>query len=90
MSKWLQCGSLVLGVIYICVNVVLGVIYICVKKSKISCHTSPADGEIIVKLRKGNKNVLSTQCKDYYKEFVNIKGERPTALYRWEENVLLC
>ena len=45
----------------------------CVKKSKISCHTSPADGEIIVKLRKGNKNVLSTQCKDYYKEFVNIK-----------------
>ena len=28
---------------------------------------------------------LSTQCKDYYKEFVNIKGERPTALYRWEE-----
>ena len=57
----------------------------CVKKSKISCHTSPADGEIIVKLRKGNKNVLSTQCKDYYKEFVNIKCERPTALYRWEE-----
>ena len=44
----------------------------CVKKSNISCHTSPADGEIIVKLCKGNKNVLSTQCKDYYKEFVNI------------------
>ena len=29
----------------------------CVKKSNISCHTSPADGEIIVKLCKGNKNV---------------------------------
>ena len=57
----------------------------CVKKSNISCHTSPADGEIIVKLCKGNKNVLSTQCKDYYKEFVNIKCERPSALYRWEE-----
>ena len=55
------------------------------KKSKIPCHTSPADEEIIVKLRKGNTNVLSTQCKDYYKEFVDIKGERPTALYRWEE-----
>ena len=46
---------------------------------------SSADGEIIVKLRTGNKNVLSTQCKDYYKEFVNIKCERPAALYRWEE-----
>ena len=57
----------------------------CVKKSNISCHAPPADGEIIVKLCKGNKNVLSTQCKDYYKEFVNIKCERPTALYRWEE-----
>ena len=57
----------------------------CVKKSNISCHTSPADGEIIVKLCKGNKNVLSAQCKDYYKEFVNIKCERRTALYRWEE-----
>ena len=45
----------------------------CVKKSKTSCHTSPADGEIIVKLRKGNKNVLSTQCKDYYKKFVIYK-----------------
>ena len=55
------------------------------KKSNISCHTSPADGEIIVKLCKGNKNILSTHCKDYYKEFVNIKCERPTALYRWEE-----
>ena len=40
---------------------------------------------MVVKLCKGNKNVLSTQCKDYYKEFVNIKCERPTALYRWEE-----
>ena len=45
----------------------------------------PADGETIVKLCKGTKNVLSTQCNDYYKEFVNIKCERPTALYRWEE-----
>ena len=27
----------------------------CVKKSNISCHTSQADGEIIVKLCKGNK-----------------------------------
>ena len=59
------------------------------KKSKISCHTSPADGEIIVKLRKGNKNVLSTQCKDYYKEFVNIKGGRPTALYSYKHEVRL-
>ena len=42
----------------------------CVKKSTISCHTSPADGEIIVKLCKGHKDVLSIQCKDYYKEFV--------------------
>ena len=57
----------------------------CVKNISISCHTSPADGEIIVKLSKGNKNVLSTQCKYYYKEFVNIKYERPTALNRWEE-----
>ena len=48
-------------------------------------YTSPADGEIIVQLCKGNKNVLSTQCKYYYKEFVNIKCERPIALYRWEE-----
>ena len=51
----------------------------CVKKSNISCHTSPADGEIIVKLCKGNKNILSTQCKNYYKEIVNIKCDRPTA-----------
>ena len=42
----------------------------CVKNSTISCHASPVDWEIIVKLCKGTKNVLSIQCKDYYKEFV--------------------
>ena len=61
----------------------------CVRGSEVSCHASLADGEIIVRLRKGNKNVLSTQCKDYYKEFVNIKCERPTALYRWEEIIIM-
>ena len=41
--------------------------------------------EIIVKLCKGHKYVLSIQRKDYYKEFVSIKDECPTALYRREE-----
>ena len=44
----------------------------CVKNSTISYHTSPADGEIIVKLCYCHKNVLSIQCKDYNKEFVYI------------------
>ena len=57
---------------------------VCEKEQHIMSYV-PVDGEIIVKLCKGDKNVLSTQCKDYYKEFVNIKSERPTALYRWEE-----
>ena len=39
-------------------------------------------GEIIVQLCKGHKNVLSIQCKDYYKEFVSLKYERPTASHR--------
>ena len=42
----------------------------CVKNSTLSCHTSPVDGEIIVKFCKGHKSLLSIQCKDYYKEFV--------------------
>ena len=53
--------------------------------STLSCHTSPVDGEINVKLCKGHKLVLSIQCKAYYKEFVYIKYERSTALYRGEE-----
>ena len=28
---------------------------------------------------------MNIQCKDYYKEFVYIKYERPTALHGWEE-----
>ena len=43
------------------------------------------DDEITLKFGNGNKNVLCIQCKDYYKEFVGIKYERSTALYKWEE-----
>ena len=40
---------------------------------------------VTLKFGNGNKNVLCIQCRDYYKEFVRIKYERPTALYKWEE-----
>ena len=61
----------------------------CVKKSNISCHKSPADGEIIVKLCRGKINVLSTQCKDYYKEFVNIKIGWLTFAFCMERSTLV-
>ena len=57
----------------------------CIRESKLVSHTAPVDGEITLKFGNGNKNVLCIQCKDYYKEFVRIKYERPTALYKWEE-----
>ena len=43
------------------------------------------DGEITLEFGNGNKVVLCIQCKDYHKEFVHIKYERPTALYKLEE-----
>ena len=43
------------------------------------------EGEITLKFGNGSKDVLCIQCKDYYKEFVRIKYESPTALYKWEE-----
>ena len=48
-------------------------------------HASPVDGEITLMFANGYKNVLSIHCKDYYKEFVRIRYERPIALYKWEE-----
>ena len=55
------------------------------KEYNIMSYLSRRWRDIIVKVCKGHKNVLSIQCKEYYKEFVYIKYERPTALFRWEE-----
>ena len=55
------------------------------RESKLVSHNSPVDGEITLKFGNGYKNVLCIQCKYFYKEFVRIKYERPTALYKWEE-----
>ena len=49
---------------------------------KLISHTSPVDGEIILKFVNGYKNVLTIQYKDYYKVFACIKCECPTALYK--------
>ena len=43
------------------------------------------DSQVTLKFGNGSKNALCIQCKDYYKEFVRIKYERPTALYKWNE-----
>ena len=48
-----------------------------VRESELWCHTSPVDGEITLKFGSGYKNVLSVLCKDYCKEFVRIRYERP-------------
>ena len=58
-------------------------------ESELFCHTSPVDGEITLKFGNGYLNVMSIQCKDYYREFVCIRYERPTAVYKWEEKYLI-
>ena len=55
------------------------------RESKFVCHTSPVDGKNTLKFGNGCKNVLSIQCKDYYKEFVRITFEHPTVLRKWEK-----
>ena len=53
----------------------------CVREQLVT-HTSPVDAEITLKFSNGYKNVLCIQCKDYNEEFLHIKYERPTALYK--------